>query len=463
MTKENKNLIISYFFPPYTNTGGTVVAKRIIEKKEKVDILQNHIGNTTQDESLNNLLNQYINLRIILDAPYEPNWTWESIKSFINKGMEQLNNISKETPYTHIYSRSMPRQSHYLAYQYKQEYPETKWTAEFSDPIIFDIYGKERKASPINDPEYLTQINTTLENHKIQNLPKNTSTEYLCELLAYLFADEIIFTNNNQKNIMINKFQEIYHGTEPINTIIEEKSMIKPQPTLKKEYYNQTSSNYKINNEYVNLAYFGLFYGTRNFEDVFYALENIDETLKKYFKLHIFTSEEYFIDRSIQGLDTQDNIIINSNKNYLEFLNLTTKFDILLLTDANTKNYYQTNPYLPSKFSDYLGSQTDIWAICEKNSTLNQTKQIKYKSQLGKYPSSTKTLNKIIKEKLEEKKYKVTGQTPTPTKKENETNIIKHLEKRNMTLTNTLHEEIKTKQNEINKLNQIIQNLEKQK
>ena len=42
---------------------------------------------------------------------------------------------------------------------------------------------------------------------------------------------------------------------------------------------------------------------------------------------------------------------------FFEFLNLTTKFDCLIVNDANTKDYKEINPYLPSKLSDYLGSR----------------------------------------------------------------------------------------------------------
>lgn len=460
--ENKKNLVISYFFPSYINTGGTVVAKRIIEEKQTVDVLQNDTKNTPKDESLNNILDNYIDLRIVLDAPYEIDWTWESIKSFTEKGMNILNNISKEKPYDTIYSRSMPRQSHYLAYEYKKQYPETTWTAEFSDPIIFDIYGEKRIKSQLNDQEYLKNLNNIL---KKENYPQieTTTTEYICELLPYLFADKIIFTNKNQQEIMLTKFKEINPNLD-IKDKVKEKSIIKPQPTLPKEYYNKTPVEYEISDKYVNLAYFGLFYGTRNFEDVFYALENIDETLKKYFKLHIFTSDKYFIERSISDLKTKENIILNDNRKYLEFLNLTQKFDALILTDANTENYYKLNPYLPSKFADYLGSGTDIWAITEKNSILNQSDDIKYKSQLGDYHSSSKILNKIISEKLSQKEYKVVGETLELSKEQEEDNVIKYLQMRNMSLTNSLNKESSLRQereNEINELKRIIDELRK--
>ena len=39
--------------------------------------------------------------------------------------------------------------------------------------------------------------------------------------------------------------------------------------------------------------------------------------------------------------------------------------------DAVVTEYMGVNPYLPSKLSDYLGSDTPIWAIVEKGSSLD--------------------------------------------------------------------------------------------
>ena len=106
-------------------------------------------------------------------------------------------------------------------------------------------------------------INITLNHKKV-------TTEYLCELLPFLFADEIIFTNENQQKIMINKFPLEDNGNiNNLKDFIIERSVINPQPTLNKDAYESFKSNYELNDEYINFAYFGLFYGTRNFEDVF--------------------------------------------------------------------------------------------------------------------------------------------------------------------------------------------------
>jgi hypothetical protein len=486
--KKTKELIISYFFPKYSDTGGIVIAKRIISKGKKVDVLQNYIENLDQDESFNNFIEDYINRRIILHAPYENIWMWDSIKPFITEGMEQLNRIKEEEGiYNSIYSRSMPRQSHLLAFEYKIENPETKWVAEFSDPIIFDIYGKERIKSKINDDKFINKVNNIIlkndllkKNNIIIELdPSNVSTEYLCELLPFLFADEIIFTNENQRKIMMDKFP--LKGKGNINNLkkfVLNKSKICPQPTLQKDAYNITPSEYKINPNYVNFAYFGHFYGTRNFEDVFYAFENINDSLKNRYKLHIFTSETAFITQSISNFKMKDNIIINNSLPYLEFLNLSTKFDVLIITDAHTQNYFEINPYLPSKLADYIGSGSDIWSISEKGSVLYNNENIKYKSTLGDFLSSKYMINKIIKEKIEDTNTnednnfdliysKFGDKTNFINSLDNKSKIyvlnlyevINFLDERNMQLTNDLNKKISSNHEKDAYINKLEKNL----
>ena len=124
------------------------------------------------------------------------------------------------------------------------------------------------------------------------------------------------------------------------------------------------------------------------------------ESFKDKFKLHIFTAEKNFVKRAISNLKMEKNVIINDNIPYLEFLNLTTKFDVLIVSDANTKNYFEINPYLPSKIADYCGSGSDIWGICEEGSMLDKSEDITFKSRLGDFLSSKYIVNKIIFEKI---------------------------------------------------------------
>lgn len=472
--KCSKDLIISYFFPEYVDTGGFVVAKRIIENGKKVDVIQNHIENVALDNSLNDLINEYVEDKIVLHAYDAEKWEWSVIKPFIKEGMVELNNQkSKKGVYKSIYSRAMPTPAHFLAFEYKTQNPDTKWTAEFSDPVLFDNYGKERNTK-LKDEKYIKKVNSIISqdvNLKEMNLNSAldsnlTSIEFLCELLPFLFADKIIFTNENQKKLMINKFLLKNKGNfKNFKQFIDNKSLIKPQPILKKSAYESIQSKYKIDNNYINFAYFGLFYGNRNFEDVFYAFENISPFFKSKCKLHIFTSQTEFVKRATSDLKIKDNIIINKSRSFLDFLNLTTKFDVLIVTDANTEDYFEINPYLPSKLSDYIGSGSDIWGICELGSILDSNEIIKYKSRLGDYISSKVVVNKIIQEKLNcnenGEEFNNPNLTEVNTQEQNDilksnlNEVINYLKKRNIGLTDDLNNVINLnheKQFYINKL-----------
>ena len=93
-----------------------------------------------------------------------------------------------------------------------------------------------------------------------------------------------------------------------------------------------------------------------------------------------------------------DRTVFNANVDYLEFLNLTTKFDVLVVEDSYTKGHFIKNPYLPSKLSDYKGSNSTIWAICEKGSEMDKL-DFEYKSHLNDYDENINVLNKIISDK----------------------------------------------------------------
>ena len=245
-----KKLIISYCFSPYVDTSAVVMAKRIRDHNVVVDVIQNNMdGMRAVDEKSNLITEKLIEDQILIDS--RPSFDeWNPIKDFCKKGMEKIDEIvRKKGEYEEIYSRSMFPGSHFLGFEYKIKYPNVKWTAEFSDPLIYDIKENLRN-SPIKDREFMEKINRLLSK---QGLPKVEFCNlfYLCEYLTYIFADELIFTNENQREYMISKFPN-----QEIVNIIEQKSQIKRHPTLNKEFYNLVESDYPLDNNFVNLAYF---------------------------------------------------------------------------------------------------------------------------------------------------------------------------------------------------------------
>ena len=222
-------------------------------------------------------------------------------------------------------------------------------------------------------------------NSHIKDFPKlkySSSTFYTIEYMTFLFADEIVFTNTNQKDMMTDQF--------PIDlkSLIQKKSTVSPHPTLPEKYYHLTKTDFRLNHDYINIAYFGNFhYPERNFNALFEAFDKLNSDK---IRLYIFISNRKAINHNSK------NIFIKRPLSYLEFLNATTIFDVLIVSDASTKDNWPVNPYLPSKLSDYLGSDTDIWAITEKDSPLDKV-SVKYKSGVDDVSSALKVLNRISK------------------------------------------------------------------
>lgn len=391
---ESKNnadkLIVSFKFPPDNDIGGIVVAKRIIENDSVVDVLHNTLYEGNLDFSvMDDLINE--RLCVSIDSKRD---SIDCIFNFIDQGLELIG----DREYEEIYSRSWYMSNHYLALEYKFKHPDAFWTAEFSDPQRLDMKGnvKNYKSAFLDDEEYIDKVNLKIDEFNSRHstdfdrLDNPNNTFYLAEYLTFLFADKIIFTNANQREIMLNS-----HGDE-IKKLVLDKSEIMPHPILGSEYYHLDEAALELNEDDINLAYFGnYYYPTRHFEPLFFAFESLNHKYKDKIKFHLFINKDQFIDAFIDDLEFKDNIIIREPLNYFEFLNATLKFDVLVINDSITEEFFPVNPYLPSKLSDYLGSCRDIWAIYEKNSALSAA-DVKYKSLQKDYRQSRDVLLDIL-------------------------------------------------------------------
>ena len=388
MNKIADELVISFLFPPSDYVSGITVSKRIIENNQVVDVLQ-----AKYDEKSNKFsqcLDEFINQRILVDIDCDVDRT-DCIFKFINKGIRLIDN-----DYSKIYSRSWLMANHFLAFEYKLKNNSTFWSAEFSDPLIYNLDNKKRfyEQMVVDNQKYISKLNGEISklDMDLPLIENKSSAYFIAEYLVYLFADRIIFTNENQREIMLKQFPiDIYD-------IVFAKSEIKVHPTLSDKYYHIQKSELNLDDEYINIAYFGSdYYGKRHFESIFSSLESLNHKFKDRIRFYLFVNDKTLLKNLISPLSVRDNIIIKDPLKYLEFLNATTKFDVLLVNDVNTKGSHDINPYLPSKLSDYLGSGSDIWAICEKDSILSKT-EVKYKSYLDDYNSSCLELVKILED-----------------------------------------------------------------
>lgn len=269
----------------------------------------------------------------------------------------------------------------------------------FRSPTFEFVYW-EMKNYPraiLDNQEYIDKLNEKIEefnrdnNTNFKGLDNPSNTFFMAEYLTFIFADKIIFTNENQMEVMLSVYDD------ELEEVVRNKSKIEVHPTIDKRFYNFKDCEIKLDDDCINIAYFGTYYYIRHFESLFYAFEALNHKYKDKIRLYFFTSRDELLKITTSNLKISNNIIIKKPIEYFEFLNATTKFDILLINDTITKDHFKVNPYLPSKYSDYIGSGSDIWGICEEGSILSK-KELKYKSSMTDYQSSCEVLIEILNE-----------------------------------------------------------------
>lgn len=235
-----------------------------------------------------------------------------------------------------------------------------KWIAEFSDPLLKGITGEDRYSR--------LSLEWLIKHELVKNSDVNQVDNifYWCEKLVYELADEIIFTNENQKDYMIS-YTDIYMKNK-----IEEKSKIIAQPILDDKYYHISTPNLQKEKDLIYLGYFGSFYVNRGFDTFFDAWNGLPQEFKQRIRLYIYTQQELNDVLKNAPIELQRFIIVTPYVKYLDFLALSKQFDALVLMDTHTEELKYNNPYLPSKLSDYLGSENDVLALMEEGSPLSK-------------------------------------------------------------------------------------------
>lgn len=363
----SNTLVYSYCFAPYLDTAGIVMAKRVQARGVPVDVICNQMeGVRKADRRLDLITAGLVGRKVVLGGqPSFSNWT--EIKNFCDQAEKRLKELEKSRPeYRNIYSRAMWVASHFAAALHKLSHPNVHWRAEFSDPLLKDVQGENREVELEISWLKRKGVFSALESVGITPIETKNLFQW-AEFLVYALADEIVFTNENQYSYMIG------YSDLPISlrTRVEHRSVVEHHPTLPSSFYGVASPSYTIDSGFINCAYFGSFYVNRGLGEVFEALRYLKRRGVLSFKLHIFTNNASEARLEARNQEVSDCVIVNDYVGYYEFLALTNRFDCLLVNDANTKGLKEVNPYLPSKLSDYLGSSSMIWTLCEEGSVMH--------------------------------------------------------------------------------------------
>ena len=371
-----RDLAIVYSFLPYAGTSAFAAARRIRHRGIVVDVVSNSMyAAHEQDPAGEAIAREFIGEHH--EVPGRPGtFNWVRIEQFVAAGAEQIEVWeSAKGAYRSVYSRSLRPASHVLAAVYKLQRPDVTWIAEFSDPHLWDRQGQRRSGVATPGP-LLDELRAALAAVGVE-VGAEVPVAELVELVAYAFADEIVFTNANQREVMLG-----YLGRAALEQRVRARSTVSEEPTLEPTFYHLMPVDHAVDPEVVNIGYFGAFHQGRRLGDVLAAVAGLTREQCDRIRVHVFTAAPDEVRAQIAAAGVGDVVVANPEVSYLATLNLASRMDVVLLNDARTLGRHARNPYLPSQWSDFAGSGTDVWAVVEPGSVLAD-KKVRYRSPLG--------------------------------------------------------------------------------
>lgn len=391
-TNVADSIIVSYCFPPTADTSALIAMKRLIGWEKPAFVISNKFETKrAKDLDLLNIVSDRIAEHIEIDTPASfSNST--PIQSFADQALAQFTKLNSRNRIKNMYSRAMWPGSTFAAALIKLKFPEVNWVAEFSDPMLLDIHGNERNARL--DMHWLRE--TGIRQCIGQLAPGLKSDDrlfLLAELLPFILADQVVFTNENQRNYMLEQ-----NWAGDIRSRVLKKSKILKHPTLPREYYDLGVASIPIDCTKANIGYFGRFYATRGLTEILQAIETSPSAVRQKILLHVVCPDVQELQKEIDVRNLREQVKIYESLKYFDCLASLSSMDYLLVNDAVTLGKKKCNPYLPSKLSDYLGSGKPIWALEENGSPLSTASLPKdsIRSELGDVQSYLLALADIV-------------------------------------------------------------------
>jgi hypothetical protein len=385
-----RDLALLYLFPPYQDTSALVAARRLRARGRITDVINQSFDNARDiDPGSLMVAADYVGEHLVLPG-VGSFVSWPLTVQWTERSVARAEDLARRrgTPYETVYTRAMAPQSHFAGALMKLRHPEIRWTAEFSDPLHYNAYG-EIRAGEVEDDELLGTLSDGI---LAAGFDKPTSVRLFewAEILAYALADEIVFTNESQRRFMLE-----YTSDRALAARAEAISTVSHHPTLPREFYEIADFDLHLSPDTINVGYFGAFYLTRGLTEVTSALLHLSAEERRRFRLHVYTSDPARLRVEALRAGLADLIVPHHYLPFLQFLAATTHFDALLVNDADTGQHHATNPYLPSKISDYRGSGSPVWSIVEPGSVLSSM-DTTYRSLLGDSDGALQVIRSII-------------------------------------------------------------------
>lgn len=387
--EKARRLVISYCFPPYSDTSANVVAKQIAEDEILVDVISANMARVRNiDASTSLIAPEYIVQHI--EEKVEPSFaSWPLISSFARKSLKSATLLQLQGHlYETMYSRALWSGSHVAAALVKHRFPKIHWEAEFSDPMRRGVDGASRNGK-ITWGRTTNRLRGIIENNGWSILEIDSHFA-LTEAVTFILANELYFTNEYQRAVMLEDYPSDFQH------MVLDKSTIRPHARPKEDLFRIGQPEYELDSAKINIGYFGNFYENRGIGPVLTAIERLPDELRNKFALHVFCSNPSEVRTLMKTRSLQSTVLAHSYLSYIDYLAILNRFNVLLVTDVDIEaSAYEVNPFLPSKHSDYLASKTPIWGIVSTGSALDQS-SVSFKSIQTESDSITQELYRML-------------------------------------------------------------------
>lgn len=212
-----------------------------------------------------------------------------------------------------------PMSVHISGLKLKKVKPDVRWVAHFSDPWVDNPYN--------TDNRWVQFLNRCYQKKVFQQ------------------ADKLVFTSPETVDLVMKN----------CNSAIRNKAVILPHSFNPDLYPEQPPKAPQT-----LIRYLGNFYGGRQPESLFQALEIIKSGKQGTvpFKVELVGTSVSLMDQ-IKERKLEDTVTVRSSVGYLESLKLMSESDMLLVIDAPM----ELSPFFPSKLADYIGANRPLFGI----------------------------------------------------------------------------------------------------
>ncbi|MDO5657530.1 MAG: hypothetical protein Q4G36_04335 [Paracoccus sp. (in: a-proteobacteria)] len=358
-------LVLAFAFPPFSNSSGNVMARRIMAEDVRVDVISNDMsGREGLDLPLYRALAPLIGQHLVLDAPNEPA-NAAAFAEFAEKAKDALRSGRfGRTHYDSVYSRAMWAQSHFAAAALLADGRAARWIAEFSDPCHLDLEG--RPAGPPADDAWLESVGIApMIRAAGFETPTGRKLMFWAEYMAFCLADEVIFTNEIQRDVMLAQ-PEI---PEPLRQRVARVGRIMAQPVPGPAIMAHVLPA-PPRDDAVWIGYFGASNPRRGLGALLDAVAALPPDLRGVVRVQIHGRADPRLPLEIERLGLGDAVQIGAPLDYLASLGQMAAMDYLFINDTERGAAYARSPYLPSKLADYESAGRPLIAFADPGSTL---------------------------------------------------------------------------------------------